>query len=309
MAKKKFNYKDVKINEEELSITKIGEIATENKSSIFMFLIFGILIVFVFFLPTITDYFDKEKKEVTEPIIEEKKDDPEDNKQKEITYYDLNSPITLEKGLEINNIKIINNSISFTITNSNSENYYFKEKNYFVELYTANQTLLERIILTKDILNSNTNKEYTYNIKNETAINAQKIAFIDKSIGDYPNINLEKINDEEILTCIKGFETITYKFQQERLVKINDKIDYIKNVNDFEYQTALALWQSKSSTYNSLEGVTSAFISNASGFNVNTDIDLTNAKISSLDNEYYYPAKTISKMIKFEMEARGFSCK
>ena len=46
MAKKqksKFNSKNVKINEEELSITKIGEMDTVNQSSTFVLILFGLI--------------------------------------------------------------------------------------------------------------------------------------------------------------------------------------------------------------------------------------------------------------------------
>ncbi len=311
MSKKpKFSYKNLKVNKEDLSITKIGEISTENKSPIFIILLFGILILFIFFLPTITEYFDKEenKNKINESTItEENNKTDEEQKKEEIIYYDLSSKIILEEGIEINNIIVLNDTITFTITNSNSESYYFNQKNYFMELYTENQMLLERIILTKDIIAQNNSKEFSYTINKEIAENIKKIAFINKNIDDYPNINFAN-NNEESITCIKNNEAITYKFQNGKLISIDDKIDYTQNINDFEYQTELALWQSRSTTYNNIEGVTSSFISNASGFNVNIQIDLSKAKLSSLNNENYYPSGTHGKVVKFEMEARGFNC-
>ena len=53
--KNKFNYTNLKINDEELSITKIGEIVPENQNPIFIFVIVGILLIFIFFLPNIVN--------------------------------------------------------------------------------------------------------------------------------------------------------------------------------------------------------------------------------------------------------------
>ena len=54
MKNENFNYENIKINEEELSITKIGEITTkEEESSIFILLLFGIIMVFIFCLSLI----------------------------------------------------------------------------------------------------------------------------------------------------------------------------------------------------------------------------------------------------------------
>lgn len=59
MKNENFNYENIKINEEELSITKIGEITTkEEESSIFILLLFGIIMVFIFCLPLIVSLME-----------------------------------------------------------------------------------------------------------------------------------------------------------------------------------------------------------------------------------------------------------
>ncbi len=59
MKNENFNYENIKINEEELSITKIGKITTkEEESSIFILLLFGIIMVFIFCLPLIVSLME-----------------------------------------------------------------------------------------------------------------------------------------------------------------------------------------------------------------------------------------------------------
>ena len=136
--KKKFSYKDLKVNEEELSITKIGEMPNENKSPAFLFLIFGILIVFVFFLPEVVKYFEKDSTIITESPSTSEENKEEELPLNELVYYDLNSSlkVNLEDGIKISNFVVNDNSLSFTITNNKMGKFYFSKRNYFIELYT-----------------------------------------------------------------------------------------------------------------------------------------------------------------------------
>ncbi len=58
MKKESFNYDNIKINEEELSITKIGEIVDEEQSNTFVLVLFGLILVFIFLLPVIVKLFE-----------------------------------------------------------------------------------------------------------------------------------------------------------------------------------------------------------------------------------------------------------
>lgn len=312
MAKKeKFSYKNLKVNEEELSITKIGEMPNENKSPAFLLVIFGILIVFVFFLPDVVSYFNKGGTTVNEnPVVEEETSE-EETTQKELIYYDLNSSlvVNLEEGIRVNNFKVVNDILSFTITNNKNSKFYFSKRNYFAELYTADKMLLERIILSDESIAKDNSKDFSYSISAATATNVTKIVFVEKEVEDYPSVVLKQ-NDsgEEILTCIRDYETITYKFSEEKLLSITDLVNYTRSGSELDYQTDLMIWQNRVTSYNNITGMSSSFISNDTGFIVNTVLDLANVKISSVDNDNYYEYETLAKVVDFEMEARGFSC-
>lgn len=309
--KKKFSYKNLVVNEEELAITKIGEMPNPNKSPIFLFIVFGILIIFVFFLPDIVKHIEEKNNVTTNSPVIEKENPVEEIPEKELVYYDLSSTLSvnLEEGIKVNNFITTDNTISFIITNNKSSKFYFSKRNYFLELYTEDKTLLERVILSKDSIASESNKTFTYDILDATATNVKKIVFVEKDIEDYPNVILEK-NDasEEILTCVKDYETITYKFQSSKLSSITDIVSYAQTTSDLDYHMNLMKWQERVTTYNNIPGVSSSFISNETGFIVNTVLDLPNVKISSVENENYYAYETLAKVVNFEMEARGFSC-
>lgn len=309
--KKKFSYKNLVVNEEDLAITKIGEMPNANKSSIFIFVVFGILIAFIFFLPDVVNYFEENNNVISSEPVVENDGRKEEDLGKEVIYYDINSMlnINLEDGININSFVIAGDTISFKITNSKNTKFDFSKKNYFMELYNEDKTLLERVLLSKDTISMNSDITSSYNIQSSTASSVKKIVFLEKKVEDYPNIILSKNDkDEEILTCVKNYETITYKFKTDKLISITDVINYTQDLNDANYLVNLMTWQSRVQTYNTINGVTSSFVSNETGFIVNTVLDLPNVKKSSVDNEFYYPHQTLAKVVNFEMEARGFSC-
>lgn len=310
--KKKFDYKNLKVDENDLAITKIGEMPNENKSPIFVIVVFGILITFIIFLPDIVSYFSEGNIPfINGPSVIEEENTPQDSTKKELVYYNLDSAtlIKLEEGIKVSDFKMENNKLAFTINNTNESKFYFSKRNYFIELYSEDKTLLERIILTKDSISKDSSKEYSYSVLSNTALNATMIVFVEKQVEDYPVVTLSTNEErEEILTCVREDEVITYKFKDEKLEAIIDVLNYVRNDNDILYLNDVMSWQSKVSSYNNINGITSSFISNDNGFVVNTMLDLANVKPEALDNDYYYGYKTLAKVVNFEMEARGFRC-
>jgi hypothetical protein len=313
MAKKnKFSYKNLKVNEEELSITKIGEMPNSEKSPIFLLIIFGIFIVFIFFLPDVVNYItNRNVTSTTSSAPEESTDNNLDVDEVEVEYYDISDTLsfTLDETLQLSKFKLSSNTLSFTVTNNGETRYYFSKKNYFIELYTEDKTLLERVIASTDSVAAGISKEFSYTIKSSTATSAKKITIVEKQVDDYPNISLEADDDfNASLICTNDNETITYKFNNDKLVSISDFYSYQKTKTELDYETNYALWQNRVSTYNNIAGISSTFMETTNGFNVNTLLSLENVKISSVDNENYYEYQTEPKVVNFEMEARGFSC-
>lgn len=311
--KKEMDSKKIKINEEELAITKIGEIKDAEQSPFLVIGIFLFLLIFIFFLPNLVGLIkgDSGKNDYGVPSEKEPKNEEPPEEKKEETYYELNDTlkISLEETLSINNFKLENNEIRFTITNNGETRFTFNKKNYFLELYTEENTLLERVILKKATIAKEESLEFSYQATPSTLASAKKIRFVEKEIADYPNIELQKNEaNEEVLVCTAEKETITYKFQNQKLQTITDAVNYPFEDNT-SYTEALESWKTKAAIYNSTAGMSSMFVDTGVSFVVNTTLDLPNVKIANVDNENYYAYETQAKIIKFEMEARGFTCK
>ena len=127
--------------------------------------------------------------------------------------------------------------------------------------------------------------------------------FVNISIDGYPTITL----DNNTLICTKNYETITYDFLENKLHTINDIINYPYNT-DQSYTHNLLTYQNQVSYNNNLSGITATLTEASTGFIVNTILDLINVDMTKLSNNNYYAYETEPKIIKFEMEARGFSC-
>lgn len=316
MAKKpKFKYKDVKINKEPLTITKIGEITPVAQNPFAVFFIFVILLVFIFFLPNIVNYLQGKTEEIDNSIFFPltSKPKPEDTEPKEdLKFYDFTPTLVvdLDNAIKIDKFTLIGNTLSFTITNSSATKYYFNKHNYFLEVYSTDNMLLERLILQKDGIPKESSLDFNYELKQSTAANLKKLVFVEKEIADYPNITLTKNeSNEEVLICTKNYQISTYKFQEGKLTTINEVINYPKHLNDANYEPNLNAWQTKSNKLSTIPGITSTFINSGNSFVVSTVINTKDAKITDLEDENYYAYDTLAKVIKFEMDARGFNCK
>lgn len=309
---KKINYKNLKINREELSTTKIGEINNQEKSPIFLFVMFGLFLAFIFFLPNVVQYMSDNGKNIFEGITGNtpSKKSEEEEKAPEQVYYDINNPsdITLE-GLKVSNIKKGTNSLSFRVNNNSDTKFYFNKFNYFLEIYTDNTTLLERVMMDKDSIARNSNKDYTYTIKNTTSASASKIAFVNKNTLDYPAITLkENTEGEQTLICKNANEVLTYTFKNDKLVTINDNVTYAQSNNALDYQNNLSLWQNRVGTYNNMSGVTSTILDNGGSFVASTNLNLKEVNLSNIDNKNYYAYETLAKVVSFELNSSGFTC-
>lgn len=311
--KEKFKAKNIKINEEELSITKIGELETAEQSPLFILVLFGILLAFIFCLPTIVDFIkDPDDKpdyslNQTQNKVEKNKEENEKNTNTIPSLIRDTLTIHLEENIQLEEFSLRGNTLSFKATNLSENDFDFHKNHYFLELYSKEDTLLARIFLEK-MISKKTNQVLEISIANNVAYDLEKILFIKKETTDYPNVTLEKKdNQEEILVCTNENETLTYKFQNEKLYFISHFVSYNSTTNDYANQ--LQEWQSLSETLNNRVGINSMFVEATNNFIVNTTLDLKNVNLVSTDSVYYYGNETLAKIVKFEMDARGFQCK
>lgn len=312
MAKKK--KENIVITDKELTPTIIGKLDTKEKSPILLIFIFLVLIAVAIFLPDINNYIENYQKgknntNITnnEPNNNEEEETPVE--ENEITYYDYASELVISNELfNVYNFVKTESTISFEIINNSDTELNLEDYKYYLEIYNSEKTLLQRIKISYGSLGIGESKLFTYDIDPNTEASMSKLLVTEKTVDDYPEVVLT-INDEGngILTCTKGYETITYTFGNEYLISINDIVNYPIS-NDITYTTNLQSYQVMAATYNNYEGISSTLINNETGFTFTTLIDLQNADITALDNNNYYDYRTLSKVVKFETESNGFSC-
>lgn len=311
MAKKKKI--DIVITDKELTPTIIGKLDTKEKSPVLLIFIFIVFIAVAIFLPDIKGYVEVylKGKKPNNIITNNNKEQKEEEKQEEneITYYDYVEGLVINtENFNIYNIVKTDTNISFEISNNTDNELNLESSKHYLEIYNAESTLLQRIKISYGTINKGESKSYVYDLDANVSNSLSKLVIVEKTIEDYPEVTLVKDNENnEILTCQKNYETITYTFVNSELNNISDVVTYPYS-NDITYTTNLQSYQVMAATYNNLKGVSSTLINNETGFTYTSLIDLRNANLKELDNDNYYDYRTISKVVKFETESNGFSC-
>ncbi len=323
--KAKENFDNVVINRVELTPTTIGKIDANENSFGGVIALFATLIIIIFVLPYVVNFINSfqnnEAPTVITPPVEEpsqKPEEPEIPEEPEVKedFLNANAPVSktisgfrydIEVNSSTNNVKVL-------VTNVSGSAKTLINTPMYIELYTSDKTLLDRILITKEEIASDTTKEYSYSFKDNTGTNASPtyLTINSKSINDYPAITLktEDINNFPFLTCIKGDETLVYTFQNDNdylLTKINYQLRVSKND-----ETTLNTYEAKTASYKSIKGVDADIVPKTTGFTFEATIDLGSVNISErqkiLDNKAFYEKDTFAKTIYFELSSSGYNC-
>ena len=304
---------EVKLSDQELVPSTIGYLEENKKGFIGLILIFIVFIGVAVFMPQINDYVNKYLgKTDSDTIIPEKDSDKNNQNPVEKTVmYDMNETLEFEYNkLKFSKFKISSGYLSFNIENTTEDLIDFGINRYYIETYSSDSTLLERHIFNSNKLNPTSMTTQNVKLIDGEESKISKIEISSKSEKDYPEVVLQiNSNNENILTCNDGINSIEYTYDKDnKLLKIKDIVNY-KNDKSATYSNNLTVYQSRVSEYNNKEGVSSSLVEISTGFMVTTEIDAKKADLSGLNNENYYDSKTLPKVVRFEMESRGFSCK
>lgn len=303
MGKKK---KQIIISEEELTPTVLATVKEKKVNFFAMILLFGLFISVIYFLPEINKLYEKYKNEesVINPNINTPNEDENNEEIPEEEKYTFSNTLEIVKdNYKINNFKYESNLLTFDIVNTGKSSVNLNNTNNYIEIFD-NNTLIKRIKL-EDLLSVGSTKSYSYTL-NITEISHLKYNEIAEA--DYPSVKLSE--DEEgygNLECTIDDDSIVYKFVNNKLVNIEEKI--ILNVTDENYQKSLSSYQTLIANYDLQEGITGTITNTTSTYFINIFINLSKATIGKLNNKDYYGINTEPKVIKFEMESRGYSCK
>jgi len=231
---------------------------------------------------------------------------------------DKNSLHTFGTDLKIEREDIIVDSFSldkeksiltFKITNNTDNVVKFEDLNYYLELYSGEQTLMERVKITGEVaINAGLSQTLTKNIKSESTNSLGLIGLVKKTVNDYNEVNLTTNEDgSAALVCTYNHEKVTYKFLNNALREVTSEVSYM--TTDDYYLEKFEENKNLSNTYNNKTGVTSTLFEFSEGYNITTNVNLNEASRLYIFNADSFKLNTEPKVVKFEMEAQGFSCK
>lgn len=307
LAKKK----QIVISEEELVPTTLAVVQDKKKASVFgmiwIFIIFIIFITGVIYLPEISAYINSYlNPEVVVPSNPSKDNKKEDDTKDETSvkeYKIANDLEITEESFKISNFNVENNTIKFKITNLTSEVLELKDAHYFVNLYSDNKKLLQRIYL-QDILSPSSETDAAYDLSDSSA---KVISLVKISEEEYPS-HIVTVPEEGVatLTCTKNYEKVEYLLNNNKVYVTN--LLYEVNTTDVNFNNLYNNYQTLQTTYNNIEGVSSNITLENGLLSFKTIINLSSVKSDTLNLKSVYPFGTDAKVIYFEMTASGYTC-
>ncbi len=319
MAKKQ-KFKNVKLEQQELQPTTIGAFENRKKSSLGTFLILATFILVIIFLPQLSELIDTYFNPVVNvpgttgnnPIKPNPTPDPgEDDDNYNDEFYTLTADLVVKrKDINLSNISIdtASNTMSFQVTNVTQGSLVIGDLNYYLELYNSDNTLMERVKLTGiESVAPNNPKNYKKKISANTAAALDKFLLVTKSTDDYPsfNVNFDE-NGQGSLICRNANEIVTYKFTNGALKELTSEVKH--STTETDYLTEYTENKNLATNYNSKSGIVSSFIEYSEGYTVTSNINLSEASRQYIFNADTFKLDTETKIVKFEMEAQGFTC-
>lgn len=277
---------------------------------IFMFIIFALVVYYINDISVfINNIIGKNSSDSIKELAGNKNKKPENEKEniekEEDKFYIYENNLNFVKDeMTLNNFNLNNNKLMFNIVNNTDKTIEIIDKNYFIELYSENKTLLERIKVDINIINEQSKISYELDVNNSFYY----IMFVRKNIDDYPMVNL---NSDESgyaqIKCFKGIDEIVYKFRNEKLESIKHTISDSNTLGENYYMNYTA-YQNKTANYNNITGITATFNGTLNGYTAVIEINLSQVDSSNLDEKYYYKINELPKVVKFEMQTYGFTC-
>ena len=175
-----------------------------------------------------------------------------------------------------------------------------------MELYNNNKTLLQRIkIGGNDNLAPLGYLSFTYNLNDNVGAGASLFALVKIEETEYP---VKTIGEDGTgsLVCRSNNITVTYDFDANLLKGVSSEVAFKNDIED--YNQVYQDYKVDANKYNDLNGVTSTFFEDSTGFSILTTVDLSKAQRDYLFNADTFSLDTEARVVNFEMEAQGFVC-
>ena len=278
---------------------------------IFIFIIFVLVVYFINDISVfVNDLFGKNTVQSIKQLADEEetiidKVIDKNTEKQEIKYYSASNDleITLD-GLLLNNFNFNNYNLTFDVTNSTSQDIDLSNHKYFIEIFNDNKTLLNRYKLDINKINAGNKTSYSFEMNSSFSY----FTIEEKKVSDYPNVDLtEDENNLATITCSKNSENIVYTFLNGELIKINHTIEEDSSNNN--YLNDYYEYKNKIASYSNINGVIASFTEINNGFKASVNVDFANLNSGSINEKYYFNYKELAKVVDFEMQTYGYTCK
>ena len=275
---------------------------------IFILIMFGALMGFLFYAPDIYKKYNSEFDNFFGSGNGEEGDSqkPQDNKSAVSAYYQLGSRSTLKfNEITLSDISLEGKTLKLAVNTEDTLD--LDDLDYYVEFYRNRETFVGR-----RVLHGRVTKKLSMEI-DVSNLDIDTTTYMVVSHIDEGTIKpLETDTDESGLssiTCSKDNSIYEYEFYLKKLTKTVYKYNY--NNTDFDqYARALIDYQKKEEEYNEYTGVTSRIIESNNSFVFLSEFDYS--KVSSfpkIGDPRIYDKGTPNNIIKFKMDAEGYECK
>lgn len=318
MAKKK--KEQIVLNKTGLMPTTIGTLDQKENGPIVAIVLIVLFVVCIFLLPYVNEWLQEPDQITKSPPSTTTPSDDEPNVDEptdDVTYYTISNDLTIDlEGFQFSSFAVnsTNQTLNFTLTNVSGEEDFFETSNYFMELYSSDNKLLQRIKLEKE--NIVTSSTYSYDVSTAFSNGTiNKLTLSNIATSDYPNVSLSNdTTGTPYLTCTKDNQTLTYYFTEQEgtyeLNQLRERITFQNTAQD--YNTTLENYTTLVASLNNVAGVTTDLVPTTSGFTFELILQLgsvTNATMNRyFTDNIYYAANTEAKVVAFELESEDYTC-
>lgn len=281
------------------------EIDSKAGNPLFIIIIFLALIGFMFYAPTLYAKYHKNVADVLGIGKKTPVTTPVSNKQAVSAYYQIgsNKELTFNE-IKLSNVNLENNILSFDIETEDTVD--LESLHYYLDFYEERQTFLGRRILLDKI-------EKKGNVKVDVSgMKVTSVTYFQLSHVDDSSIPKSKLETDESgigsLDCSKNDIIYMYTFNYDKLTKVIKKYTYT-NSNIAEYSSELTKYQKYVNKYNDLNGLTATIVENGSTFIFTLELDYTDiSEFKTVDDYEKFKKDELSYVLKFKMEAEGYTC-
>lgn len=297
MAKRK-KLKDVKINEQELTPTVLGYLNEKKANPLFLIVVFGILLTFLYFLPEVNQYIEhKRGNDYSGNVPYVPSDNEEKFEQNDAgKEFDFNNDLVIViNELELSSFTIKEDIISFNIKNNSSKHIDFGQFNYYIYLKGLDGNIVDIIKLDDLVILEESEKEISYYIENDEISKILVDEFNETYLVD---VNLV----DNMLTCILEDETYKYVFENDSLV---NELYILENISASD--SLIYKYKKRKEKYQIYDGV-DIKIDDRNGLYYEINVNVNIADTLKLNDDFIFDKNYKAKVIKFRLEENGYTC-